>query len=206
MIKYIKTYLKFNMVGGYKMKRTWIIVIALLLLIIGLPAMLATSTYNQLVEMDESVNSHWKQVENLMQRRYDLIPNLVEVTKGYASHEKEVFTAIADARARIGQGGSREEIIDANQELSGALSRLLVLTENYPELQASEQFVRLQDELAGTENRLSVARQDYNNTVKTYNQKIRRFPASIFANIFGFETQPYFEMTPGANDAPKVTF
>lgn len=187
------------------MKKIWIVIIAILLLI-GLPIMIGTSSYNQLVAMDEGVTSNWKQVENLMQRRYDLIPNLVETTKGYAAHEEKIFTEIADARARIGQGGSREEVIEANQELTGALSRLLVVAENYPDLQANQQFIRLQDELAGTENRLSVARQDYNNTVQTFNQRIRRFPTNIFANMFGFTAQPYFEMTAGAGEAPKVTF
>ncbi|NLM05243.1 MAG: LemA family protein [Clostridiales bacterium] len=187
------------------MKKTWIIIIAIIILI-GLPIMVLTNTYNTLVAMDENIASNWKQVENLMQRRYDLIPNLVETTKGYASHEEKVFTDIANARARIGQGGSREEIIEANQELSSAISRLLVIAENYPELQASQQFIRLQDELAGTENRLAVARQDYNNAVQRFNQRIRRFPTSIIANKFGFTTQPYFEMSTDAAEAPKVTF
>ena len=188
------------------MKNKWIIVAVILLLVIALPVISAIGTYNQLVAMDEAVDANWIQVENLMQRRYDLIPNLVEVTKGYAAHEEEIFTEIANARARIGQGGSREEVIDANDQLSGALSRLLVLTENYPQLQASDQFIRLQDELAGTENRLAVARQDYNNTVRSFNEKIRRFPTNLLANILGFDSQPYFEMSPAASEAPQVNF
>ncbi|ABR48974.1 LemA family protein [Alkaliphilus metalliredigens QYMF] len=188
------------------MKKTWIIVLVIVALVIAIPAISITGSYNKLVGMDESVNANWQQVENLMQRRYDLIPNLVEVTKGYASHEEQVFTEIANARARIGQGSNREDMIDANQELTGALSRLLVLTENYPQLQASEQFVRLQDELAGTENRLAVARQDYNNSVRDYNDTIRRFPTSLLANNFGFDSQPYFEMSSEAGEAPQVNF
>lgn len=188
------------------MKKTWIIVIVAIVLIIGIPLATMARSYNTLIVMDESVSADWQQVENLMQRRYDLIPNLVEVTKGYASHEEEVFTQIADARSRIGQGGSREEVIEANQELTGALSRLLVVAEAYPQLQASEQFIRLQDELAGTENRLAVARQDYNNSVKDFNQRIRRFPTNLMASNFGFEEQPYFEMNPQASEAPSVNF
>lgn len=188
------------------MKKTWIVVIAIILLVVGLPIMATANSYNKLVVMDETIDADWKQVENLMQRRYDLIPNLVEVAKGYAIHEKEVFTEIANARARIGQGGSREEVIGANQELTGALSRLLVIAENYPALQANEQFIRLQDELAGTENRLAVARQDYNGSVQRYNQTIRRFPTNIFAGFLGFEQEPYFEMEQGADKAPSVRF
>lgn len=188
------------------MKKTWILVAVVILLIIVLPVAVLAGNYNKLVTMDETINADWKQVENQMQRRYDLIPNLVEVAKGYAAHEKEVFTNIADARARIGQGGSREEVIAANQELSGALSRLLVVAENYPALQASDQFVRLQDELAGTENRLAVARQDYNTSVQTYNKTIRQFPTNILAGILGFQQEPYFEMEEGANKAPSVNF
>ncbi len=188
------------------MKKSWVIIAVILILLILLPAVFAISTYNQLVGMDEFIDANWKQVENSMQRRYDLIPNLVEVTKGYASHEEKVFTEIANARARIGQGGNREEIMNANEELSGALSRLLVLSESYPQLQASDQFVRLQDELAGTENRLAVSRQDYNNSVKNFNQKIRRFPINLFAGALGFETQPYFEMNEAAKEAPQVKF
>lgn len=164
------------------------------------------SGYNGLVSMDEKVASSWKQVENLLQRRYDLIPNLVEVTKGYAKHEEEIFTQIANARARIQDGGNREDFIGANNELSGALSRLLLIVENYPDLKANEQFVRLQDELAGTENRLAISRQDYNKTVEAYNKKVRRFPTSITAKIFGFERHPYFEMDQNAKEAPKIKF
>lgn len=194
------------MKGVRNMKKTWIIVLAIILLIVVLPIISVAGSYNKLVVMDETIDADWKQVENLMQRRYDLVPNLVEVTKGYAIHEKEIFTEIADARARIGQGGNREEIIGANQELTGALSRLLVIAENYPELKANEQFIRLQDELAGTENRLAVARQDYNGSVQTYNQTIRRFPTNILAGMLRFEQQPYFEMEQGAGKAPSVKF
>ncbi len=192
--------------GARNMKKTWIIVLAIILLIVALPIISVAGSYNKLVVMDETIDADWKQVENLMQRRYDLVPNLVEVAKGYAIHEKEIFTEIADARARIGQGSNREEVIGANQELTGALSRLLVIAENYPDLKANEQFIRLQDELAGTENRLAVARQDYNGSVQTYNQTIRRFPTNIIAGMLRFEQQPYFEMEQGAGKAPSVKF
>lgn len=194
------------MEGARNMKKTWIIVLAIILLIVALPIISVAGSYNKLVVMDETIDADWKQVENLMQRRYDLVPNLVEVAKSYAIHEKEIFTEIADARARIGQGSNREEVIGANQELTGALSRLLVIAENYPDLKANEQFIRLQDELAGTENRLAVARQDYNGSVQTYNQTIRRFPTNILAGMLRFEQQPYFEMEQGAGKAPSVKF
>jgi len=161
------------------------------------------SGYNGLVTMDEQVTSSWKQVENLLQRRYDLIPNLVEVTKGYAKHEEEIFTQIADARARIQIGESREDLIGGNNELSGSLSRLLLIVENYPDLKANEQFIRLQDELSGTENRIAVARQDYNKTVEIYNKKIRRFPTSFIAKNFDFKLHPYFEINQNTKLSPQ---
>ncbi|MCC5911934.1 MAG: LemA family protein [Clostridiaceae bacterium] len=187
------------------MKKT-LIIIAIIVAVIAIPIVGAVGNYNGLVTMEEEVTSSWMQVENLLQRRYDLIPNLVEVTKGYASHEEEIFTQIADARSRIGQGGNREDMIEANEQLTGALSRLLVIAENYPELKASEHFIRLQDELAGTENRLAVARQDYNGVVEIFNGKIRSFPTNLFANTFGFDKQPYFQMNPQASEAPTVDF
>ncbi len=197
--------LNINFVRGIAMKRSLMAsVIVFIIILVSLFSVI--SSYNKLVTMDEQVTSSWKQVENLLQRRYDLIPNLVEVTKGYAKHEEEIFTQIANARARIQDGGSREDLINANNELSGALSRLLLVVENYPDLKANEQFIRLQDELAGTENRLAVSRQDYNRTVETYNKKIRRFPTSIIAKAFDFERHPYFEMDQNAKEAPKVKF
>lgn len=164
---------------------------------------------NKLVSLEEEVKLQFSQVETTLQRRSDLIPNLVETVKGYASHEEEVFTQIADARSKLAgsiQSGDIDSINEANKELDSALSRLLVITENYPELKANEQFIALQDELAGTENRITVARQNYNETVSKYNKAIKMFPTSIVANMAGYEAADYFEADEDAKDAPVVSF
>lgn len=162
--------------------------------------------YNQFVMLDENVKTAWAQVENQLQRRYDLIPNLVETVKGYASHEQETFVEVTNARSKIAGAGNPQEMIEANNSLSSALSRLMVVVERYPELKANQNFIRLQDELSGTENRLSVERRRYNESVRTYNQKIRMFPERILANIFGFERANLFEVSDEAKQAPKVEF
>ncbi len=162
--------------------------------------------YNSLVNLDESVNNAWAQVENQLQRRYDLIPNIVETVKGYAAHEKEVLTEVTRARASVGGARTPEQIMQANNALSSALSRLLVVVERYPELKANQNFIRLQDELAGTENRIAVERRRYNEAVQQYNKKIRSFPTVLFAGIFGFEKRAYFEAPEAAKEAPKVDF
>ena len=163
-------------------------------------------TYNSFVALDEGVNAAWAQVENQFQRRYDLIPNLVETVKGYASHEREVLTQVTQARASVGGAGTVDEKIKANNELSSALSRLLVVVENYPNLKADQSFIRLQDELAGTENRIAVERRRYNEMVRDFNVKVRSFPANILAGMFGFERKPTFEAAEGAEKAPEVQF
>ena len=163
-------------------------------------------TYNSLVQMDESVKAAWAQVENQLQRRYDLIPNYVETVKGYAAHEKEVLMGVTEARAKVGGAGSVPDKIRANNQLSSALSRLLLVVERYPDLKANANFIRLQDELAGTENRIAVERRRYNETVKSYNVRIRQFPTNIFAGIFGFEKAAFFEVPEEAKQAPKVKF
>ena len=163
-------------------------------------------TYNSFVTLDEGVNAAWAQVENQFQRRYDLIPNLVETVKGYASHEREVLTQVTQARASVGGAGTVDEKIKANNELSSALSRLLVVVENYPNLKADQSFIRLQDELAGTENRIAVAQRRYNETVRDYNQTVRSFPTNIFASIFNFERADLFETVEEAKKAPEVKF
>jgi LemA protein len=162
--------------------------------------------YNAMVTMRENIDAAWAQVENQLQRRNDLIPNLVEVTKGYAAHEKEIFDHIADARARLIGAGSRDAKIDAANDLSSALSRLLVIGERYPDLKANQQFARLSDELAGTENRLATERRRYNDAVREYNTYIKKVPAVFTARAFGFTEQKYFETPKEAREVPKVQF
>ena len=187
------------------MKRSTLglVVVAALVLILVFSGI---GTYNRLVTTENNVENKFAAIETNLQRRADLIPNLVETVKGYAAHEQEVLTAISDARARLAGAGTPEEMADADAALSSALSRLLVVVENYPNLKADAQFTRLMDELAGTENRIAVARQDYNNAVSSYNLQIRKFPSSIFAGIFGFERKELFEAREGAENAPEVKF
>ncbi|MGE0825549.1 MAG: LemA family protein [Candidatus Binatia bacterium] len=162
--------------------------------------------YNTMVSLQEEVKSSWAQIENQLKRRTDLIDNLVEVTKGYAGHEKELFENIANARARLGGAGARAEQIEAANEMSSALSRLLVVVENYPQLKANEQFARLSDELAGTENRIATERRRYNKAVQTYNTYIKHFPALMIARAFGFTEEKYFEVPQEEQKSPKVKF
>lgn len=182
------------------------IIIIVVLLIIGIFIFSIFGSYNSLVAMDESIDSQWATVESKLQRRYDLIPNLVESVKGSMAQEKEVFTAIADARSRLAGAGNTQERVEASNQLEGALSRLLVVVENYPELKSNQNVTALMDELAGTENRISIERDRYNEVVREYNQAIRRFPKNILASIFGFEKRPYFEAAQGAETAPEVNF
>ena len=186
--------------------KTLLIVLGVIALIVVIGFFYVRGTYNSLVSLDESVKAAWAQVENQLQRRYDLIPNYVETVKGYASHEREVFTRVTEARSRVGGAASINEKIQANNELSSALARLLVVVENYPDLKANTNFIRLQDELAGTENRIAVERRRYNETVKTYNIRIRQFPTNIFAGMFGFEKAVFFEVPKERQEAPKVKF
>ncbi|HBL67647.1 MAG TPA: LemA family protein, partial [Firmicutes bacterium] len=165
--------------------------------IIVLLAIIFVSQYigirNHIVTADEGINGAWAQVDNVLQRRADLIPNLVATVKGYAAHESEVFTAIADARSKMAGAGTIDEKAEAATEFEGALSRLLVVIENYPQLKADASFIRLQDELAGTENRLTVERMRYNDLVRDYNAYIRRFPQSIIAGMMNAIARTYFE-------------
>ena len=162
--------------------------------------------YNRMVSMKESVDAAWAQVENQLQRRNDLIPNLVEVTRGYATHEREVFERIADARARLLAGGSRDERIAAANEMTGALGRLLAIAERYPDLKANQQFARLSDELAGTENRIAVERMRYNDAVRDYNSYIKSFPVVLYAGPFGLKPERYFEAPEDAKKVQQVDF
>jgi LemA protein len=152
--------------------------------------------YNTLVSQQESVDAGWSEVENQLQRRNDLIPNLVNTVKGFAAQEREVLIAVTEARSRVAGAGSPPEKIEAANQLSGALSRLLVVVERYPELKSNQNFIRLQDELAGTENRLAVARKRYNDAVRVYNTTAKKFPTNLVASLFGFEASTYFEAPP----------
>ena len=163
-------------------------------------------TYNRFVSMDEAVKGSWAQVENQLQRRFDLIPNLVETVKGYAKQEKDVLVEVTNARAKVGGAGTVPDKINANNELSGALSRLLVVVEKYPDLKSNQNFIRLQDELAGTENRIAGERMRYNDAVKAYNVAIRSFPANLLAGMFGFQKATFFEAPATAKATPQVKF
>src|SRR5438105_4181022 len=172
--------------------------------LVALP--LTGCSYNKFVGQEEAVKAQWAQVQNQLQRRNDLIPNLVETTKGYAQHEESVFKDIADARSQLLAAKSPDETIAAANRQTSALGRLLAVVENYPNLKANEQFNRLMDELAGTENRLAVERQRYNERVQEYNTSRRQFPANLTAKLFSFKDYPFFEAPPDAKAVPPVNF
>src|SRR5262245_17246337 len=163
-------------------------------------------SYNRFVGQEEAIKTQWAQVENQLQRRNDLIPNLVESTKGFAQQERDVFGQIADSRAKLAGAQTTEQKIAAANEQSTALARLLVVVENYPQLRSSETFARLMDELSGTENRLAVERMRYNERVQAYNTSRRQFPSNVTAGIFGFKEYPLFQVPESAKVAPKVDF
>jgi LemA protein len=167
---------------------------------------LSGCSYNTFVSQEEAIKAQWSQVENQLQRRSDLIPNLVETVKGYAAHETGVFQAVADARAKMAGAQTPEAKIAAANEQSSALARLLAVVENYPQLKANESFNRLMDELSGTENRIAVERMRYNERVQEYNTKRRSFPANVTASIFRFKEYPYFNVPDSAKAVPKVDF
>ena len=192
------------------------VLIVLLILVLGFLISIK-NTYNKLVMLDEQVKTQWAQVQNQLQRRMDLIPNLVETVKGYAAHERETLEAVVQARANatrpqvnadelLNNPQAMQQYLQAQNNLSQALGRLLLVVERYPELKANENFIRLQDELAGTENRIAVERRRYNEAVRAYNQYIRRFPTVIIANMLGFRPKPYFEAPAQAQQAPRVDF
>ena len=187
-------------------KKTMLIAVIVILVLAGTIYSFFKGTYNQFVTLDEAVKSSWAQVENQLQRRYDLIPNLVETVKGYAKQEQNVLVEVTNARARVGGAATVPDKITANNELSGALSRLLVVVERYPELKSNQNFLRLQDELAGTENRIAVERRRYNEAVQTYNVAIRSFPANLLAGTFGFGKAAFFEAPATAKATPQVKF
>ncbi len=174
------------------------------------------SQYNGLVQSQESVNAAWSQVENVYQRRMDLIPNLVATVKGVANFEKETYIAVAEARSKAGQITISKDVLNdpetfrkfeqSQGQLSSALSRLLAVAENYPQLKANQNFLELQSQLEGTENRIAVERRKFNEVAQAYNTKVRTFPASFIAKMFGFQQRPYFQAAPEAQTAPKVEF
>jgi LemA protein len=189
------------------MKIAAIVIVAVLVLGVLVAGGKYVSVRNDLVTQRETVTAAWSQVDVALQRRADLIPNLVETVKGFAKHETEVFGAIANARAALVGARTPQEKIQANQQLDGALSRLLVISENYPQLRSNENFLRLQDEIAGTENRIAVERRKYNETVQRYNTSIGLFPNNIVAGMSGFtRNDAYFRTEPGSRNAPKVAF
>lgn len=187
------------------MKKTTIVIIAVVA-VVAVILLSLVGSYNGMVSQREAVDNSFSDIQTQLQRRLDLVPNLVATVKGYAAHESEVLQAVSDARAKLAGASTADEKAAADGELSSALSRLLVVVENYPDLKANQNFIALSDELAGTENRIAVARQDYNAVAKAYNTKIRTFPSNIVAGLFGFEKVAYFEADESANQAPKVDF
>lgn len=164
------------------------------------------STRNKLVTLDEQTSSTWAEIDNQLQRRSDLIPNLVNTVKGYAKHESDVFNGVAEARAKLAGATTVEEAAEGYNQMQSALGRLLAIAENYPELKSNTNFLALQDELAGTENRISVSRKRYNDSVRTFNTQIKMFPSSIVAGRLGFEKKSYFEISDSARAVPQVQF
>ena len=180
---------------------------AVRLVVVALAALpLSGYSYNRFVSQEEAIKAQWAQVENQLQRRNDLIPNLVETVKGYASHEEGVYKDIAESRSRLLAAKSPEETIQAANQQTSALGRLLAIAENYPQLRANEQFNRLMDELSGTENRIAVERMRYNERIQEYNTARRQFPANMTAKLFGFKEYPFFQAPPEARQVPKVNF
>lgn len=177
-----------------------------ILVVIGIIIIWVVGLYNSLIASQQRVETARADIETQLQRRLDLIPNLVSTVKGYATQEKEIYTDIANARSRLAGAGNITEQAEANNDLSGALSRLLLVVENYPQLKSNQNFQDLSVQLEGTENRIAIARQDYNSAVTQYNTQRRRFPTNIISNLFGFEAQPFFEASQGAEQAPTVDF
>ena len=178
-----------------------VVIVILLLIVIG-----GISSYNGLVGLSEEVDNKFATIDTMLQRRADLIPNLVNTVKGYTNQEQSVIDSVTEARAKLNNANSVADKANADQELTSALNNLLVVVENYPDLKSSENLINLQDELAGTENRIATARKDYNDAVKEYNAKIKRFPTNIISGMFGFEEKEYFQATEGSEEVPTVDF
>jgi LemA protein len=191
------------MKGKINMKNVWII-IGIVIAFVFIGGCSIISFRNNLINKEETISQQWAEVENQLQRRYDLIPNLIATVKGYAKHETEIFSKLAEARASMMSAKSMNEKAEAEENMNSALSRLIAIAENYPNLKADSTFIRLMDELAGTENRIAVARKRYNDSVKDFNSSIRQFPGSMF----GFEQKEYFNPPAKGKmeEAPKVEF
>jgi LemA protein len=196
------------------MKKSWIVIGIIIVVLIGLYSMFK-GTYNTMVTMSEAVDAQWSQVENVYQRRADLIPNLVNTVKGYATHEKETLEGVVEARSKATSinvdasnldAQSLQKFQQAQDGLSQALSKLMVVVERYPDLKANQNFLDLQAQLEGTENRIAVERKKFNEKVRAYNTYVKKFPNNIFAGMFGFEKKPYFKADTGAEKAPEVKF
>lgn len=187
------------------MKKTNIVLIVVIAIVIILGLTLVSS-YNQIVAKSEEVDNKFATIDTYLQRRADLIPNLVNTVKGYTQHEEQVVNSITEARQKMVNAKSISEKAEANEQLTSALNNLNVIIENYPDLKASQNFISLQDELSGTENRIATARRDYNEAVKDYNLKIKKFPTTIIASMFGYETKEYFQATEQSKEVPTVEF
>jgi len=196
------------------MKKSWIVIIVIVVVLIGFYSMFK-GTYNNMVTKGESVDAQWSQVENVYQRRADLIPNLVNTVKGYATHEKETLEGVVEARAKATSVNidasnltpqSMQAFQKAQDGLSGALSKLMVVVEKYPDLKANQNFLDLQAQLEGTENRIAVERKKFNEKVREYNTYIKTFPNNLYAGMFGFTQKPYFKAAQGSDKAPEVKF
>jgi LemA protein len=185
-------------------KGAWVVIVFLAIIVIIVA--IGVSKYNSLARMEVAIDEKWAEIDNHLKRRSDLIPNLVETVKGYASHEKELFENIADARARLAGAATVGETMGAANQLGGFLGRLLAIAENYPQLKANENFLKLQDELAGTENRIATARSRYNQAVRNFNTAIRVFPSNIIAGFVGYEKKEFFEVPETDKELPEVKF
>lgn len=189
------------------MKNTKLIIVGVVVAIVALLGGVYVTSYNSIISLEEKVNTEYSNIESQLQRRADLIPNLINTVKGYMSHEEKIIKDITDARERISSASNISELSEANQQLTTALTNLNVIVENYPDLKANENFLNLQDELAGTENRVATARKDYNDAVKAYNTKIQTIPSNIIANMMGKQQREYFEVSDESKkDVPVVDF
>ncbi len=187
------------------MKKSSIVVLVLIAIIIIVIVMFVSS-YNGIIAKSEEVDNKFATIDTQLQRRGDLIPNLVNTVKGYAKQEQDVINSVTEARTKLAGATTVSDKAKADEELTGALNRLMVVVENYPDLKSSQNFIQLSDELAGTENRIATARRDYNEAVKEYNLKIKRFPTNIIAGMFGYSKRDYFEASEQSKEVPNVNF